>query len=301
MKFIVNGKDITNDIEILQASTIDKAAGIDTIDAVVSDTGKEWQVWDLKEEDSIEIIKNGFSTGEMYINKAEITNGKCEIKASALKRSQKNTKTFTLENSTYLKLAETVAEENELILKIFGIYNHEYDRVDCFQKTDIAFIYERGMLEGYNVKISDKSLVIYDIDEFENKNSVKDFTIDDFIYRYRFTRQNLDVYSKCIIEYYNDTLIKGESIDSRIKNGSIIRPQIRINSIAEGERFSKNILRYKNKGYITAYFVIPFDSSLAGSSCININEVGRYSGKYFIEEIKHDFCNNKSIVRARKI
>ena len=301
MKIKINGKDITEDIEILRASTVDRAYGIDILDATISDINKKWQIWDIKEEDSIEIIKKGFSTGEMFINKVTIINGKCEIKASALKRSCRKSKTFTLENSTYMKLAETVAHNNNLKLKVYDIKNYEYDRVDCFQKTDIAFLMERGILEGYNLKISNNSIVIYDIYSFENKKSVRDFTTDDFIYTYKFERQNLDVYKQCIIEYYSDELILSQATDERIINGSVIRPTLRISSIGEGERFARNILKFRNKGYITTYFVVQLDEYLAGGSCINIEEVGKYSGKYFIEEVKHDFFNNKSIVKARKI
>ena len=75
-----------------------------------------------------------------------------------------------------------------------------------------------------------------------------------------------------------------EYTDAKVKGGSLITPKIKISNLAEGQRFSKNILEYKNRNYINVYFEVEFKRNLAGSSSvIEVKDIGRYSGRYFIE------------------
>ena len=56
----------------------------------------------LKKNDTIELEKDGFKTGVMYVNIIRIYNGRCILKASSLKREHRILNTYTLEKAIQL-------------------------------------------------------------------------------------------------------------------------------------------------------------------------------------------------------
>ncbi len=146
---------------------------------------------------------------------------------------------------------------------------------------------------------------MYNVQEFEGKRAIETFDIADFIGEFEVSRNNLETYSKCKMYCYptatNAASGTVEYTDAKVKGGSLITPKVKISNLAEGQRFSKNILEYKNRNYINIYFKVEFKNNLAGSSVIEIKDIGRYSGRYFIEQIQQDMFNNVSYILARKI
>ncbi len=297
----INNKDISNDINIINAIIDDNAGDIyDSLQICISDIDNDWRIWDIDTDESIEIIKNGFSSGIMYIDTVEIDAGKCIVKANPLKRKYKELKSSTLENINFLNLANTIANRLNLDLETYDLVDYTYDRLDQISKTDFSFLVSRCILEGYRAKITNDKLIIYNEKTFENLNSIQVFTPDEFIGKYKLKKSNLNTFSKCEIQYFAKDYIKTECIDNKI-NASTLKPNLRVSDVIESNRFGFNLLKYKNKYINTASFCINLNTNLAGSSTISLENIGAFSGKYFIENIKHDFVNDKSYIYARKV
>jgi hypothetical protein len=297
----INNKDISNDINIISAIIDDNAGDIyDSLQICISDIDNDWRIWDIDTDESIEIIKNGFSSGIMYIDTVEIDAGKCIVKANPLKRKYKELKSSTLENINFLNLANTIANRLNLDLETYDLVDYTYDRLDQISKTDFSFLVSRCILEGYRAKITNDKLIIYNEKTFENLNSIQVFTPDEFIGKYKLKKSNLNTFSKCEIQYFAKDYIKTECIDNKI-NASTLKPNLRVSDVIESNRFGFNLLKYKNKYINTASFCINLNTNLAGSSTISLENIGAFSGKYFIENIKHDFVNDKSYIYARKV
>ncbi len=304
-KIKINNVDITEDVEVLDAKVVDKAIGIDLLDVTLSNRNNNWKRWSIEEDDTIELEKDGFKTGVMYVNIIRIYNGRCILKASSLKRDNRILNTYTLENTTLSKIAETTATAVNMQLETYNLNNYEYERIDCVDESYISYLTKRGMLEGYNVKVANNKIIMYNVKEFEGKRAIETFDIADFIGEYEVSRNNLETYSKCKMYCYptatNAASGTVEYTDARIRGGSLITPKVKISNLAEGQRFSKNILEYKNRNYINIYFKVEFKNNLAGSSVVEVKDIGRYSGRYFIEQIQQDMFNNVSYILARKL
>ena len=297
----INKKDISNNINIISSIVNDNAGDIyDSLEICISDIDNEWKIWDIDTDESIEIIKEGFSSGIMYVDTIEINNGKCIIKANSLKRKYKELKSYTLENINFLNLANTIAHRLNLKLETYDLINYSYDRLDQINKTDFSFLVSRCILEGYRAKITNDKLIIYNEKTFENLDSIQVFTPDEFIGKYKLKKSNLNTFSKCEIQYFAKDYIKTECIDNKI-NASTLKPNLRVSDVVESNRFGFNLLKYKNKYINTASFCVNLNTNLAGSSTILLENIGAFSGKYFIENIKHDFVKDKSYIYARKV
>lgn len=297
----INKKDISNDIKIINAVINDNAGDIyDSLEICISDIEKNWRVWDIDTDESIEIVKDGFSSGIMYIDTVEINSGKCVIKANSLKRKYKELRSSTFENINFSNLANTVANRLNLKLETYDLIDYSYDRIDQISKTDFSFLVSRCILEGYRAKITNDKLIIYNEKVFENLDPIQVFTPDEFIGKYKLKKSNLNTFSKCEIQYFAKDYIKTEYIDNKI-NASILKPNLRVSNVIESNRFGFNLLKYKNKYINTASFCINLNTNLAGASTILLENIGAFSGKYFIENIKHDFIYYKSYIYARKV
>lgn len=304
-KIKINNVDISDDVEVLDAKVIDKAIGIDLLDVTLSNRNNDWKRWSIEEDDTIELEKDGFKTCVMYVNIIRIYNGRCILKASSLKREHRILNTYTLENTTLSKIAETTATAVNMQLETYNLNNYEYERIDCVDESYIRYLTKRGMLEGYNVKVANNKIIMYNVKEFEGKRAIESFGIADFIGEFEVSRNNLETYSRCKMYCYpsatNAASGTVEYTDAKIKGGSLITPKVKISNLAEGQRFSKNILEYKNRNYINIYFKVEFKNNLAGSSVVEVKDIGRYSGRYFIEQIQQDMFNNVSYILARKL
>ena len=297
----INKKDISNDINIIDAIVNDNAGDIyDSLEICISDIDKNWRSWNIDTDETIEIMKEGFSSGVMYIDTIEINNGKCIIKANSLKRKYKEIRSSTLENINFLNLANTIADRLNLKLETYDLINYSYDRLDQINKADFSFLVSRCILEGYRAKITNDKLIIYNEKTFENLNSIQVFTPDEFIGKYKLKKSNLNTFSKCEIQYFAKDYIKTECIDNEI-SASTLKPNLRVSNIIESNRFGFNLLKYKNKYINTASFCINLNTNLAGASNISLEDVGSFSGKYFIENIKHNFIKNRTYIYARKV
>lgn len=296
----INNKVITNDIKVIDSFVNDfSGETLDSLELVISDIENNFIIWNLTTDDTIELIKNDFSSGLMYIDTVIIKNGKCRIKATSLSRKNRELKNSTFENISFFNLCKSIASRLGLKLETYSIKDYSYKRIDQIDKTDLSFLTSRAILEGFRVKITNNKLVVYSENVFENYKTVFDYTVSDFLGNYEIKSSNLDTFSKCEIKYFEKSLIEGKAQDNYLTS-STLKLKIKVSDSIEAERFSYNLLKYKNKYLNTIKFCIDLNTNLAATSTIFIKNIGSFSGKYFIENIKHNFNNNKSYIYARK-
>lgn len=304
MNLKYNGIDITDNVNIIDASITDRCGGkADSMDITFSDVKKLWRQWQPIKGDILEVSGNGFSSGAMYIDEFGVFNGEYNIKSKSIPLNSRTRKSNIWENIRFKQIMSQLAAEIGLQIKTYGIEDYLYDRVDMLNKTNLEFISERCILEGYSLKITNSKAVIYDEKVLENYDPVKEITEELLIGSYSFKTISAGIYSSCLVEYFsNDNrAIKYKFIPKDSPIGDILKFNLRVNNIGEAERYARNLLRYANKMETTGTFNIKQDSTLAAGNTINIKDMGLFSGKYFIDLINHSFTNGKSYLKVRKI
>lgn len=303
MKLMYEGKDITNDIEVLLARVYDRHGGVaDSIELLLSDKDKLWQHWNPNFNDQIEIIQDGFKSGVMFVDEAICSNGKYQINAKSLPANHKTNNYKFWETISFKELAQSLASELSLSVEFYNINDFTYKRLDMINKTNIQFLNEMCILEGYSLKISDRKIIIYSESNLENYAAVKSIRNDDFVGEPIFRKSINGSYRKCIVKSYSKSneLIISEFEDTKIF-GSTYTFYKTVNSKAEADRYCKNILRFFNKNIYTGCFSTRLDTSLAAGNVININKFYNFSGKYFITEIEHNLSKKLSVFKVRKV
>ncbi|KMT23012.1 phage late control D family protein [Clostridium cylindrosporum] len=304
MKLIYEGVDITKGVDIMHAVICDNAGGkSDDLEIIFSDRERNWSRWNPKKGDKIILSKDAFSSGNMYVDDFSLYNGKFKMKAKSLPLHAKTPKVNMWEEIRFIKLAEDMAKEVGLKLETYDIKDYLYKRIDQVDINNIEFLNQRCILEGYGLKVTDDKAIIYDERVFERYKPVIDIYEDMLYSNYEFKSSSFGLYSSCSLSYLtsDNKLINYVYSPNNAPNGTVMKTNIRATNLAEAERYTKNLLRSTNKFEYTGNFSIDLNTSLAATNIVDVKDLGSFSGRYFIESIRHNLINNISSVSSRKI
>lgn len=289
------------DLQISSCKIIDNIKGkADSLAISFADIKRECRKWEFAKNHVIEIVDSPFSTGSMYVDGFECSNGNYNVNAISIKKNYKTKKTRTWENVNFLDLAKDLVTEIGLTLETYGVSDFQYERVDQVERNNIEFLRSRCILEGCVLKISNGKALIISEDYLKNQSSVLTLNPSLFLGKYKFKCTSNNIYGGCEVSSFSKDFIKGSFIyDSA---GEVIQiKDINISSLGEGNRFAKNILKSFNKNEITGMVTIVKNTNIAAGSAITIEDLDLYNGKYIIEDIMHDLIDNKSNLTVRRV
>lgn len=298
MQLYYEGKDITNSIEIRKADITDNAGEeLDSLDLILNDTKGLWSAWGPEKNNSVQIKAEGFDSGIMYIDEISQQRGSIIIRALPIKQEAKTPYNKAWDNVRFMEFCQDIAKKQSLELKTYGIENYLYPRVDQHEQADLRFLAWRSLLEGYTLKVTNGSIVIFSEKYMENQDPIKILTPDDIDGDFFFKDKSSNIFGSCKIinkEYpYQFT-------DPKLFGAVLKYYDISVNSLGESERYSKGLLRAKNKFEKTLGCNIKFSSGIAAGNMITAANFGIANGKYFIYQIIHRLVENKSTLRLRK-
>lgn len=304
MKLIYEGVDIANSVDIMHAVICDNAGGkADDLEIIFSDKDNNWRNWEPKKGDKISISENEFTSGIMYVDEVLLHSGKFKIKAKSIPLKSKTPKVRVWEEINFKNLAEDMTKEVGLTLETYNIKDYLYRRIDQVNLNNIEFLNQRCLLEGYALKITDNKAVIYDESVFEKQNSVIDIYEDMLYSNYEFKSSSTNLYSSGSLSYLgvNNNPVNYTYTPKRVISGPDMKINIKADSLAEAERYTKNLLKNANKYETTGSFSMDLNTNLAATNIVNLKDLGSFSGKYFIDSIRHNLIKNISSTFARKV
>lgn len=297
MNILYNGVDIAASVQPTVLQITDNAGGKpDSLTIVFSDTENRWSQWKPAKNDTLQVKQDGFDTGIMYIDELKQQAGVFELKALSIPQTCKTAHSQGWENVRLLEVVTQIATRYGFTVQTYGVTNHLYTRVDQLEDADIAFLAYRCMLEGYAVKVTGKSLVIYAEATEEQKVAKSTIHRSDMQGAFEFRNKSMDIYSKCIVR---SQTLQGEFTDVGIA-GPTLKQNIYMTNQAEANRWAKGILRSYNKYMVTGSFTVDLNPKLAAGTCIGVADTGMFDGKYFIDRLTHDLIHNRTKLRVRK-
>lgn len=299
MKVIYEGTEVK--LEISNCKITDNMGGkADSLTISFADIKNECRQWEFKKNHVIEVIEDKFSTGKMYVNEFECRKGKYTVRAVSMKKKAKTIKNRIWEKVNFLDIANDIAKEEDLQLETYGVNDFQYERVEQIEKNNMDFLNYRCILEGYNLKISNRKILIVSEKFLTEQSPVQILNNSNFIGDYNFKSISNHIYGGCEVSSFFKNNLKG----SYMKNNDeeILRVKnISCGSLGESNRFAKNILQNTNKYETTGSFYIENNFDIAAGTSINIEELGTFNGKYIIESIIYDLLNGKSKLFVRKV
>lgn len=305
LQIFYNGVDITDSVSVSAAVGIDNSGGVaDSVDVIFNDTEGLWQKWGPNKNDTIKIIKDGYSTGDMYIDELALSPGVFRLSAVSTPLGIRTIKSRVWEYARFSAIAADVASSAGLVLELYSIIDRQYAyQISQVNESDLAFLNRLCIREGYSLKVSNGKLVIFDVVTFENKPPVEVFSRSQMA-DYSFENSNDELFSACKVEYLTaDGLYQSwTALSQTVTTGSVYKVSEGMLTQSEAIRFGDNILKDLNKTEVTGSVFVVFNKNIAAGSVIEITEVGAmFDGLYFVDTVVHDFVKNKTTIELRLV
>lgn len=218
-------------------------------------------------------------------------------------RKQKKTKAW---ENIYLKsIANEIASKNGLKCMFESAYNPLYERREQVQESDIAFLQTLCKNAGISLKVTAKTIVLFDAAEYEKKAAIKTIKNGSSnIISSRFsTNLNDAAYGSCKVSYTDPKTKKTITYTHKVSdNEQVLEVNQKVSSAEEAKQLAIKKLREKNKNEYKADFTLVGDLELVAGVTVEIKGYGFFDGKYIIENATHKLTGGYTVgIKLRRV
>lgn len=330
VKLYFKGKDISKDLSkyLLSLSFTDKEEDeTDDISISLDDREGKWiKDWLNTKKAGGKRAFKGTEIHAMVVQKNPFTNGKDKvldcgvfeidsvnytgppdkltIKATSIPYKAKLRQTKynrEWENTTLKNIAGKMAKRSGMKLMYLSGSNPKYKRREQKNMTDIAFLRRLCKRAGISLKVTSKTIVLFDAADFEKKQEVKKLKKGKGnILSYSFSTKTADTaYSSCHVIYTDPHKKKTIEATYTPKNansdGQKLEIKQKVSSKAEALELAKKMLRSKNKGETTAEFTLVGDVDFVAGITVRVYGYGEFNGKYIVEQATHNITGGYKV------
>lgn len=234
---------------------------------------------------------------------------KLSIKATSIpyKTELRQTKhSRTWENTTLKNMGAKIAKRNGMKFMYLSDSNPTYKRKEQVNMTDIAFLKKMCKKAGISLKVTSKTIVLFDAADYEKKKEVKKIKAGKGnILSYSFSTKTADTaYSSCHVIYTDPntkkTIEATYTPENANSDGQKLEIKQKVSSVAEAQELARKSLRAKNKGETTAEFTLVGDVDYVAGITVRVYGYGEFNGKYIVEQATHNITGGyKTQIKLR--
>lgn len=229
---------------------------------------------------------------------------KLSIKATSIpyKTKLRQTKrSRTWENTTLKNMGAKIAKSNGMKFMYLSDSNPTYKRKEQVNMTDIAFLKKMCKKAGISLKVTSKTIVLFDAADYEKKKEVKKIKAGKGnILSYSFSTKTADTaYSSCHVIYTDPntkkTIEATYTPENANSDGQKLEVKQKVSSVAEAQELARKSLRAKNKGETTAEFTLVGDVDYVAGITVRVYGYGEFNGKYIVEQATHSITGGYKV------
>ena len=160
------------------------------------------------------------------------------------------------------------------------------------EQTDLSFLQKLCKDAGLALKVTDNTVVIFDIAEYEKADpvmTIKKKQQSLISFDCKTTIHN--IYKACHVKYKHsqkDKMIEFTFTDPNRKEGQILQINQKVDSVEEAEKLAKKKLHEKNLEETSASLTMIGNFALLASNTVELSGFHKYDGKYLIKQSTHD-------------
>lgn len=157
--------------------------------------------------------------------------------------------------------------------------------VEQTERTDCDFYMDLCKTYGLAMKVYSKKIVVYDREAYKAKGSVATIT-PDMIQSWNWSRRMNGTYTGGEYTYTDPTTEK--EIKVTVGSGPrVLKQSGKADSEADAERKIQAAVKNANHGTSKLSVTMMGTASLVASQCVDVEGLGKLSGKYYIDSIAH--------------
>lgn len=232
-----------------------------------------------------------FSCGAFRVDDFSFSGGPISLRLDALAVPSDNsgfkvtTRTETYERTTLKELGQIIAARAGIGF-VFEADDLRIGRVEQNNQSDSEFY--RSMVEKYGlaVKIYNDKLVVFFEGDYESKRAKLILTPADFEPGWSWNTQTTGTYTGVKYQYTNST--KNRTFTVSAGGGDrVLECNEPADDLTEATAIALAALNKANRGATTMNITMMARPGLIASDCVEIRELKRLSGKYYIEQLSH--------------
>jgi hypothetical protein len=296
------GKLIADNMESL--SYTDVASGkSDSISLTIADIDKEWINYYMPTkgaEVSIKIVPKdwekakAFECGTFVIDDISLSGApyECSLGGVSIPANQdfkSNPINKTWEKATLQEIAVKIAKAAGVKLYYEGS-EITIAEIEQNNETDSSFLYSLCEKYGMAVKVYNKKIVIYDPVQYEAKAAVRKISEKEMI-KWSYNTTVEGTYTGVTLKW-NDADKKRTDPDRKVvvtlgKKGRMYSFNSQVTSRYDAELQAAAKVNEANRKAETMNITVPGEYGIAASQCVQITDLGKINGKYFVDTVKH--------------
>ena len=296
------GKLIADNMESL--SYTDVASGkSDSISLTIADIDKEWINYHMPTkgaEVSIKIVPKGwekakaFECGTFVIDDISLSGEpyECSLGGVSIPANQdfkSNPVNKTWEKATLQEIAVKIAKAAGVKLYYEGS-EITIAEIEQNNETDSSFLYSLCEKYGMAVKVYNKKIVIYDPVQYEAKAAVRKISEKEML-KWSYNTTVEGTYTGVTLKW-NDADKKRTDPDRKVvvtlgKKGRMYSFNSQVTSRYDAELQAAAKVNEANRKAETMNITVPGEYGIAASQCVQITDLGKINGKYFVDTVKH--------------
>lgn len=205
------------------------------------------------------------------------------------------------ENTTLKNMAEKIGKRSGFKVMYLSNSNPVYKRKEQVNMTDIAFLKKMCKRAGISLKVTSKTIVLFDAADYESKTEVKKIKAGKGnILSYGFSTKTADTaYSSCHVIYTDPdtkkTIEATYTPENANADGQKLEIKQKVSSQAEALELARKSLRAKNKGETTAEFTLIGDVDYVAGITVRVYGYGEFNGKYIVEQATHNITGGYKV------
>lgn len=229
---------------------------------------------------------------------------KLSIKATSIPYNTKLRQTLysrNWENTTLKNIATKTAGRSNLKIMYLSNYNPTYKHKEQKNMTDIAFLKKLCKNAGISLKVTSKTIVLFDAADYEKKTEVKKLKAGKGnILSYSFSTKTADTsYSACHVIYTDpntkETIEYTYTPENANTDGQTLEIKQKVTSVEEAKELARKNLRARNKGETTAEFTLVGDVDIVAGITVRVYGYGEFNGKYIVEQATHNITGGYKV------
>lgn len=301
-QIIYSGVDITSDITLTGCILTDSNGGKqDYCRLSFANGDKIWNEWETQLNDSVQIKHGNSDSGEMFINGIESKSNSFSLMLLSTPTTAKKKKNRVWRKVKLSEVINDVAKSLGFKTQFYGFKDYAYESLSQIKQTDLSFMSELCMREGYNVKIFNRNIIIFS-EKTLYAAGAKGTIRPEYCTSYAFYGKNAPL-TAVTVKYYDVTRRRFVSYTARENgiNGGEENLILKIDNQAQAQRCATNILSRNNNYVECGTITLKSADSYSSGSVISLEDFKGHSGEWYINESIFDTVNNNCTFSINKI